>query len=179
MNKMEYEKDLGIDPFMLDEEWLRQPGLFMKYSEAAAEAQRVRDLVKEKVDVIKAELDQAIRKDPAKFGLEKLTETVVAGTILLQPKYVEVADALVEANFKLNILQSAVRAFDHRRSALENVVKLWLGSYFSGPKTPRDIPGGRRIIDMTRDKVASQARGEANERLTQGRQDDHTRRRRG
>jgi disulfide oxidoreductase YuzD len=159
-----YEQDLAIDPHSLDEEWLRQPGLFMKYSEAATDAQRIRDIAKEKVDVVKAELAKAIRKDPAKYGVDKVTENVVAETVLLQPEYKKAVEELVEMNFKFNILQSAVRAFDHKRGALENVVKLWLGSYFSGPKVPKDIPGGKRIVDMARDRVSGQAREKINER---------------
>jgi len=162
MEGTEYEKDLGIDPFALDEEWLRQPGLFMRYCEATAEAGKVRDKAKEKVGVVRAELDREIRKDPAKYGLEKMTETMVAGAILLQARYTEVADALIEADFKFNILQSAVRAFDHKRSALENEVKLWLGNYFSGPKEPRDIPSGKRIVDMARDRMAERQRDAIN-----------------
>lgn len=180
---MEYEKDLGIDPYALDEEWLRQPGLYMRYSEAVAEAQRVRDQAKEKIDVEKAVLDQAIRKDPGKYGLERLTETVVAGAILLQPSYKQAVDAYIDVNYRFNILQSAVRAFDHKRAALENEVKLWLGSYFSGPKAPRDIPGGKRIVDMARDNVSNRAREEVDRRLKESGnekvEEPPTRRRRG
>jgi len=177
-DQFNYEQDLAIDPHSLDEEWLRQPGLYMKYSKEAANAERVRDLAKEKVGVVKAELDRAIRKEPIKYGLEKITDTPVAGAVLLQSEYKEAANALIEADFKLNILKSAVRAFDHKREALENAVKMWLGGYFSGPKVPRDIPVGKRIIDMTRDKVSDQVRSAANKRLGHGEKEDQPRRRR-
>lgn len=160
-----YEQDLAIDPYCLDEDWLKQSGLFMKYSVMAADAQKRRDQAKEKLDVVKAELDRSIRENPGinnKYKLEKITEAVVTSTILVQPEYKVASDELIEANYELNILQSAVRAFDHKRAALENEVKLWLGSYFSGPKEPRDIPGGKRIVDMARDKVSSRMRGELN-----------------
>jgi len=157
-SELDYEQELAIDPHSLDEEWLRQSGLYMKYSEAAAEAERIRDLAKEKINVVRAELDKAIRKDPDKYGLEKVTDTPVAATILLQQEYKVASEALIQANYELNMFQSAVRAFDNKRSALENMVRLWLGSYFSGPKIPRDIPGGKRIIDMTRDKVSARTR---------------------
>ena len=163
-----YEQDLAVDPHSLDEEWLRQPGLYMKYSEATAEAEKKRNQAKESVDVVKAELDRAIRKDPAKYGIDKVTETAIASSIFLQPEYKAATDALIQDNYELTILQGAVRAFDHKRAALENEVKLWLGSYFSGPKEPRDIPGGKRVIDMARDRVASQAREEANRRREVG-----------
>jgi len=158
----EYERDLAIDPLSLDEDFLVQPGLYMKYSVMAADADKCKNQAKEKLDVVKAELDRAIRKEPSQFGLEKITESVVASTIILQPEYKEASDELIEASYQYSILQAAVRAFDHRKSALENEVKLWLGTYFAGPKEPRDIPGGKRIIDVARDKVSSRARNEMN-----------------
>lgn len=181
MEEKEFEKDLGIDPYCLDEEWLKQPGLYMKYSSMAADAQKRRDQLKERLEVIKAELDKKIRLTPSSYvTAEKVTETSIAFTILLQPEYKEGVDSLTEANYELNMLQSAVRAFDHKRSALENEVKLWLGSYFSGPKEPRDIPGGKRIIDIARDKVSSRMREEMNKSVSEeSGQGDRPRARRG
>lgn len=167
MKEKEYEQDLAIDPYCLDEEWLRQSGLYMKYSSMAADAQKRRDQLKERLEVIKAELDRAIRESPTKYALENVKEASIAATILLQPGYKGAVDDLTEANYELNMVQSAVRALDHKRSALENEVKLWLGSYFSGPKEPRDIPGGKRIIDIARDKVSSRMREEMNKSASQ------------
>ena len=180
MTELNYEQDLAIDPYCLDEEWLKQPGLYMKYSFMAAEAQKRRDQLKERLEVIKAELDRDIRENPIKFKLENVKEASIAATILLQPKYEKGVNDLTEANYELNMLQSAVRALDHKRSALENEVKLWLGSYFSGPKEPRDIPGGKRIVDIARDKVSSRMREEMNKPVSQeSGQGDRSRSRRG
>jgi hypothetical protein len=35
--------------------------------------------------------------------------------------------------------QAAVNAFEQRKSALENLVRLFGQSYFAGPKMPRDL----------------------------------------
>jgi len=156
------DKDLAVDPMLLDEDWLRQPGLYMKYSAMAADAQKRRDMAKEKLDVVKAELDKDIRNNPSKYGMDKVTENAVAMTIPSQQAYKDASTELIEAGYESNMLQAAVRAFDHRRSALENMVKLWLGSYYSGPKAPRDIPGGKRVVDMARDRTSSKMREEMN-----------------
>ena len=159
---LNYENDLAIDPLTLDEDFLHQPGLYMKYSMMAANAEMRRDKAETTLGVVKAELDREIRKNPANYGADKITESVVSNTILLQPEYKKASDALIEATFELRILQSAVRAFDHRKTALENEVRLWLGSYFSGPKEPHDIPGGKRIVDIARDRTVSKVREEMN-----------------
>jgi hypothetical protein len=85
---------------------------------------------------------------------------------------------LIEAAYQLNIIQSAVRAFDHRKAALENEVKLWLGAYYSGPKEPRDIPGGKRVVDIARDRVASRVRNEMNKKAADTTSEEPVRRRR-
>ena len=180
MEEYDYAADLAIDPYALDEEWLRQPSLYMKYSLLVADAEKKRGLAKERLDVTKAELERAIRKDPDKYIPTeiKLTEAVITSTIVLQPAYREDNSKLTEANYELDILQAAVRAFDHRKSALENEVRLWVGNYFSGPKEPRDIPGGKRIVDLARGKVAERSREALNRSIDKSKEGEEPPRRR-
>ena len=46
---------------------------------------------------------------------------------------IEMREAQTEEEYKLNMAKNAVRAFDDRKSALENEVKLWGANYFSTP----------------------------------------------
>ncbi len=135
----DYTKDLEIDLAELHTEWLRQPVLYMEYAEMAAEASRARDKAKNALDVVKAQLDLEIRSDPAKFELAKITETAVANVIMIRTEYQESLDRYHQAKYDLDILNAAVRAFDQRKAALENEVRLLAGQYFAGPKEPYDI----------------------------------------
>jgi len=159
-----YENDLAIDPHALDDEWLLHPNLYMKYSEALAQAQKSRDKIKEKLDVTRAQVDRDIRKKPDDYGISKITETVVAGAILMEARFTEVQDLLTDANLEVNLLQAAVRSFDHRKKALENLVTLYMASYFAGPKEPRDLPSGKRMVDRARDKASEKQREGINRR---------------
>lgn len=159
-----YENDLAIDPHLLDEEFLKQPVLYMKYGELSAKANFERDQAKEKMEAIKAEIDSDIRSNPNKYGLGKITEGSISATILTQQKY---KDALTEYNNKnldSSRIQTAVRAFDHRKSALENLVKLWIGEYFSTPRENNTIAPGKRLLDEIRDKSAQNQREGLNRR---------------
>jgi len=136
---MNYEKDIRIDETALDIEWLEQPSLMIKYARIAAHCRMVLDQKKEALDLVKAHLDQEIRSNPSEFGIEKITEQVMLNTIIDQVPYKEAFAEYLEAKFEADVAQGAVRAFDARKDALENLVRLNGQQYFAGPKMPRNL----------------------------------------
>jgi len=136
---MNYERDITIDESSLDIEWLEQPNLMMKYSVNEADKERERDLSKERLDLIKADLDKEIREDPEYFGISKITETVVANVIISQDEYKDAYHEFLEIQHDYNIAKAAVRAFAQRKDALENLVRLHGQQYFAGPRVPRNL----------------------------------------
>jgi hypothetical protein len=147
---LNYEKDVTIDEEGLDTEWLSQPRLMLTYGNHAAEKRKEVDIAKEKLDVVKAELDRKIRMEPSFFGLSKLTETVIQNTIIVQTKYTEASENYIEAKYELDMAMAAVRAIDQKKQALENLVKLHGQQYFAGPKVPRDL--SQEWLDKQRQK---------------------------
>lgn len=137
--ELNYQQDTSIDEQALDVEWLRQAELMRKYASHAATTKQYMDELKERVDVEKAQLDLDIRKDPAKYGIDKVTESVVQSAILIQPTYKELQDRYRGARYENDIAIAAVRAIDQKKTALENLVRLLTASYFAGPSAPRDI----------------------------------------
>lgn len=135
----DYDMDLQIDPTALDVEWLEQPRLFMKYAEAAAQAKKEVDQLKEALDVVKAQADHAIREKPEKYGVVKVTEATVMAAVTQEKNVRQSLANLIDARYELEILNGAVRAFEQRKTALENMVRLHGASYFAGPTVPRDI----------------------------------------
>jgi hypothetical protein len=141
---MNYENDIRIDTDALDIEWTDQAMLFMKYAKNAAQCRMDLDRAKEKLDLVKAELDKSIRNKPDKYGIEKITETVVTNTIIAQDGFKEANDEYLDAKYNADIAQSAVNAMNQRKEALENLVKLHGMQYFAGPKMPRNLSDERR-----------------------------------
>lgn len=139
MSTEDYIQDMKIEPDELDLEWLGQPQLMVKYSAKLAEAKERRDLMKEEVDLMRAECDRDIRKAPEKFGLEKITETAVSNAILTIDDYKDAQEQLRRANYDVNVLQGVVSAIEQRKAALENMVRLLGQNYFAGPSIPRNL----------------------------------------
>lgn len=138
---LDFKEDIKIDPSILDVEWLMQPQLFMKYAEALATAEKRVDRAKEVLDITKAELDSAVRSDPEPYTMsdKKPTEGQISNIIAQQPEFKEKLKAFNDARSEVRILIAAVRAFDQRKVALENLVRLHGQSYFAGPLEPRDL----------------------------------------
>jgi hypothetical protein len=135
MPKLEIDESfLEIDSDKLDEEWLNQPDLFFKYAKLKAKTDRELDEAKSELDVVEAELDKAIRNRPEKYDLIKITDKSIEKAILREASYQNALDALNDAKYKSAILDAAVKALDHRKRALENLVFLHGQNYFSSPR---------------------------------------------
>lgn len=146
----DYQNDLIINEHKLDEEWLRQPSRMMEYSAELAQAIYDRNRAKENLDVIEASLDRDARNEPPPAGLGKLTETAIKNLIKLQDPYREAILAYHDCDMRTNLMQGAVNAFQHRKTALENLVKLYLAGYFSEPNLGED---GKTLRERAGDKV--------------------------
>lgn len=142
---MNYEQDIRIEDSSLDLECLEQATLFMKYAKYATETRRTYDLAKEAFEIMKADLDKKIRSDPDKFKIEKITETVVQNTIIMQSGYRESNELLLNAKYEVDMAQNAVNAINQKKDMLEALIKLHGQSYFAGPRTPRDLSKEREL----------------------------------
>lgn len=136
---MNYSKDIEIDETALDVEWLEQPLLMAKYCRHMAEARLGMDLAKEALEVERATLDKEIRSDPEAFEISKLTEATVQNAIVTGQSYQSKMKKYITAKYEYEIAQAAVRSVEHRKSALENLVRLHAASYFAGPSVPRNL----------------------------------------
>jgi len=132
MTDFNYHADLEIDRDSLDTEFLRQPGLYFRYSEALTDAEADRDAAKERLDVQWAQLDAAVRKNPARYGLDRVVEAAVNNAILLLPVYQKAKALYLEKVRRVSLLTAAVRAMVQRKDALEGLARLAVAGY-GGP----------------------------------------------
>jgi hypothetical protein len=136
----DYALDLFIDDQALDIEWLEQPSLVLKYHQIQAASRKKVDQLSDELDVLKAQLDREIRSKPESFGIDvKVTEAVVQNTILLDEGYKDLKQDLIDANYEHRMATGAVSAVEHRKPALENLVRLLGQQYYAGPVVPRDL----------------------------------------
>lgn len=135
---MDFEKDLQIDKYSLDDEWAKQANNFHKWSVQLAEAEMERDRSKENIDLIRAELDMAIRSDPESFGIPKVTEAAINSAIITNKKYKETVDEYLKLKYNHKIIQSALESLNHKKYALDNLVRLYLSEYYLKEAPPKD-----------------------------------------
>lgn len=160
----EFEVDVKIDPHRLDEAWVEQPSLYSKYARGLAEANRDLDDAKVGLDVIRAEIYQAITMDPESHGLKKTTEAAVTAAIEVSLRYRKGREGMIEAKHAVDIYKAAVGAFDHRKKALEGLVQLRLADYFSSPRVSGESK--ERMADV--EKKAARRKGGVRQKKGKG-----------
>lgn len=124
---------LEIDIDSLEKEWLRLPMQYMDIAEEAEDLNTELQNSKDDYDTLLAETDQSIRSSAMERG-EKITEGGVKAKILIDEKIIQERRNLNESDSQYARKKSLLRAMDFKKRALENLVQLWMGSYFSSPK---------------------------------------------
>ena len=127
----DYKKEIFIDKNSLDEELVKQPQLYLHWAEQEAEALYDRDKIKEKLDLIKAELDGDIRKFPGKYGIDKITESAITNAIIQNSKYKKANEEYLQSIQDARILGIAKSAFDMRNTSLKGLVSLFISGYWA------------------------------------------------
>jgi len=131
MAKKEERGFLDIDLNRLEEEWIGQPILYLKWAEDLADALRDADQTKINLDVTRAEVDLRIRQDPTKYRIPegKATEAAIKSRILKHAKVIEGQKKVLDAAHRVRILQAAVTALEHRKRALTKEADLFAAKY--------------------------------------------------
>ncbi|MHC1623171.1 MAG: hypothetical protein ACXQTR_01105 [Candidatus Methanospirareceae archaeon] len=141
MKNFNPEEMIEIDENRLDDEWIIQPRLYFDCANRLAEARRDWDSAKSNLDVVKADTSQAVRADPASFGLSKMTEASISEVVAVSPKVREAVAKVLDSKYQVDVYQALVTAMDHKRKALEKLVDLFLASYYSKPRASREAEG--------------------------------------
>jgi hypothetical protein len=138
---LDFEQDIEIDPNALDVEWMQQPHLTAKYGEALAHARAETDRAKERLEVVKAEVDRDVRENPREYtgSDRKPTEGAIANIVIENGRVREAEAYYIERRELQNLLYAITQAIDAKKSSLENMVRLMGMQYFAGPKEPRDL----------------------------------------
>ncbi len=131
-----FSKELQIDKFALDEEWLKQPMLVFEWGTAHAQSMAERDRAKQILDLTKANLDSDIRSSPAKYSIEKITEGAIANAIINDAGYQQTLEAHQKTINNVNILNAALAALSDKRYAIDNLTRLHLSGYWAEGRTP-------------------------------------------
>ena len=149
-NEDDFQKDLSINKYKLDEECISHASRYAFYAEACAVAKTGVSEAKDKLEYVMAEANIRIRKNLTDSG-QKFTEAMVASMLTMDSEVEKVKAELREAETTFGRLQVAVNAMDARRSELDNLVKLYVAGYYS-------VADGAGVKKSINENVASDIR---------------------
>lgn len=149
----EFEENLKINLDELNEDWKGHALKRYKYACEVSHLDKVFKKTGEAIASIKATLITQIKNENPKATVQQIEAFCV-----LSEEYIEGKNSQIETEFELNMAKNAVRAFDDRKSALENEVKLWGGNYFSSPvedkaSSPDEVSMKTKIKDEVTKKT--------------------------
>lgn len=130
IDDFDIKTDLKINKYKLDEECLTHVSTYNRYAEMAVKTKTELTKAKDKLSLITAQRNIAIREEIAKSG-SKVTEKMIE-SYLESDKEVLKAKKEVREIEEINATFNAMLdSFDHRKSELDNLVKLYCAGYYS------------------------------------------------
>lgn len=137
-NEVDFEKDISINKYKLDEECLSHSSLYFRYSSMQADAKTRVSKAKDNLELVEAERNLAIRKTLSESGT-KVTEAMITSALIVDKEVIEAKNQVREAEDVFMKLSVAVQAFEHRKSELDNLVKLYCSGYYSVPNSGSNV----------------------------------------
>lgn len=121
-----------VDKNHLDQEWEKQSVLTFQLTEENASAQFRYDAAKRKYEVVRAEVNLDVRKNPAKYGFaSKPTEAAIDALVDANRQVCEAAAAVQQARYDLDMTKAGVTAIESKRKALEALTQLTAINYYT------------------------------------------------
>lgn len=151
----ELRNAIVVDRDALDEVLVRQPVLYHKASEQYAAAISTRDLAKDELKKLHAELYSEIKAANLEDG-KKLTEAALQAEIEVDDSFMEASAGYIDCCKQSDMWLAAKDAFAQRAYILKDLVALWIAGYYGEGSV---TGGGARermedSYDRTRNKVA-------------------------
>jgi hypothetical protein len=120
-------KHLEIDKNALDQELENQSVLYDKIADLVTEANKSRDVLKERLATVDAELFLEVRSQDSKT---KHTEAFIKATVQTDPRHHQAFDNYLKAKFDAEELSNLKDAFGDRSYNIRGLVDLWVRGYY-------------------------------------------------
>lgn len=141
MQKKPRKLVLRIDKYALDEECAQLPDDYEHWGKLAAAAKNRVATAKAEMELVEAELQLSIRRNPDRYGFgSKPSEKVVAMKVLTESSYQAALAEYIDAKHEQDQYDVAVSGLGHKRPLIESLAFLHTQSYFSKPsQRPRGV----------------------------------------
>jgi hypothetical protein len=126
----EYFGDVKIDPYQLHVNLADNPVLVLKWGKILANLKKTKANMVIDLDVYKAKLRMDIVTNPADYKLaDKPTVSVIDSVIMMDAETITESKKLNDLQNEIDNLTFVQKSFDFRKTALNDLVKLWLKAY--------------------------------------------------
>jgi hypothetical protein len=122
-----------IDKYNLDEEVGTQVDIMEECGAVHADLVEQRDLAKNEMEKVSAELQLSIRKNPNKYGLIKVTDTAANSVIILDSNYQEAYKKYLQVRKEEQLAANEKEMALQRRAYLKILAELWIAGYYATP----------------------------------------------
>ena len=130
IDDFDIEIDLKINKYKLDEECLTHASTYNRYAEMALKTKTELTKAKDKLSLITAQRNIAIREEIAKSG-SKVTEKMIESYLESDKEVLKAKKEVREIEEVNATFNAMLDSFDHRKSELDNLVKLYCAGYYS------------------------------------------------
>lgn len=151
---MSFEEEIKTNPYNLLEALLEQPQLFYEWSNKASKAGTQTTKAKDRLDVIKADVDLRIRRNPKRYGFPegKPPESAIKATVLKDKKVKRYTKQYFDRLDTEKTLINAMKSFQQRKNMLESLTTLNIQLHFAEPKVA-GMRRGELSNQQTRDDI--------------------------
>lgn len=157
----DFEADVKINRYKLEEVAEESSTIYLYWSEQAAEKRAEVSKVKERVALMEAETDSQIRATADK----KPTEAEIKNRVLSNPEIIAQKEKQITLQKEYDILTGVLRALEFKKSSIEDLVRLYLAGYYSDPKRTSSI--GTGAIETLAEAQSQQLRRRTNNQGTE------------
>lgn len=155
----DFDVDLQVNRFKLDEECERHAAVYHYWAEERAKARADLAAAEDALDMKGAEVQLAIGsdRDERTALYPNITVAVAKALVETHPDVVAAKDELRTAKSRVNHLDACVYSLESRKSMLGNLVELWVKAYYSevrksAPSAADDLQSDTRASLNARDK---------------------------
>ena len=124
------KNDLKINKYKLDEECLTHASTYNRYAEMATKTKTELTKAKDKLSLITAQRNIAIREEIIKSG-SKVTEKMIESYLEADKEVLKAKKEVREIEEVNASFNAMLDSFEHRKSELDNLVKLYCAGYYS------------------------------------------------
>jgi hypothetical protein len=144
----ELRKSITINQYKLDKECITHAKRYQQAHEIYMELKDDVSAIRDKLNLERALADTRARDAINEAG-GKVTEALVASIAAKDEAVLALCNELRVAEYNAGVVQGIIQAFDHRKSQLDNLVKLFIANYWALPTDTMN----RAVHEGTSDSV--------------------------